>query len=141
MSDEPGYRGPVIVGLLWLLACQLLGEVVVRLTAVPIPGPVVGMVLLFVVLRWRRIVDSHPVVRAGDLLLSHLQLFFVPAGAGVLVYLTLLRDHALPILVAMLGSWLLGLVVVGWTVNALDRGVPQSIGAPGLEGPVAEEVE
>lgn len=139
----------MIVGLLILLSCQLVGEVVVRLTGVPIPGPVIGMVLLFALLRWRRSGAESPVMSAvadaGDFLLSHLQLFFVPAGAGVLVYLTLLRDHAVPIVVGLLGSWLLGLVVVGWTVGALDRSTPEAVGATVLEGPEGttegEEVE
>lgn len=114
----------MIVGLLWLLACELAGEIVVRLTDAPIPGAVVGMVLLFVVLRWRRVGDDSPVVRAGDFLLSHLQLFFVPAGAGVVVYLTLLRQHALPIAVGLLGTWLVALASVGWIVTLLVRGRP-----------------
>ena len=111
----------MLVGLIWLLACQLVGEVVVRLTDAPIPGAVVGMVLLFVVLRWRRTPDSAPVIRAGDYLLSHLQLFFVPAGVGVLVYLGALRDHALPVMAGLLGSWLLAIATVGWVVSALIR--------------------
>lgn len=125
----------MILGLLWLLACELVGEVAVRLTDAPIPGPVVGMVLLFIVLRWRRIGDDHQVVRAGDFLLSHLQLFFVPAGAGVVVYLATLRDHALPVAVGLLGSWLLTLAVVGWTITLLMRGRLERAGA------VPEEIE
>jgi putative effector of murein hydrolase LrgA (UPF0299 family) len=125
----------VIIGLLWLLACQLVGEVVVRLTDAPIPGPVVGMVLLFVLLRWRTVGDDSPVVKAGDFLLSHLQLFFVPAGAGLLVYLTVLREHALPIVAGLLGSWLLTIAVVGWTVTLLARGRAQDTVA------VPEELE
>jgi putative effector of murein hydrolase LrgA (UPF0299 family) len=125
----------VLVGLIWLLACQLVGEVVVRLTDAPIPGAVVGMVLLFVVLRWRRTPDSAPVIRAGDYLLSHLQLFFVPAGVGVLVYLGALRDHALPVVAGLLGSWLLAIATVGWVVSALIRR------RGGETGPVPEEIE
>ena len=48
--------------------------------------------------------DDSAVVRAGDYLLGHLQLFFVPAGAGVVVYLTMLREHALPVLTGLLGT-------------------------------------
>lgn len=136
----------MIVGLLWLLACQLVGEVAVRLTDAPIPGPVVGMVLLFVVLRWRRVGDDSGVVRAGDFLLAHLQLFFVPAGAGVLVYLAVLRAHALPIVVGLLGTWLLGLAAVGWTVTVLMRRRPAAVADAAVAGdaaggPAAEEVE
>jgi len=125
----------VIVGVLWLLGCELLGEVLARLTDAPIPGPVIGMVLLFAVLRWRKVGDDSPVVRVGDFLLAHLQLFFVPAGAGVLVYLSLLRRHALPVVVGLLGSWVLAVAVVGWTVVLLARG------RAGGDGAVPEEIE
>ena len=40
----------MITGALWVLGCQLVGEVVVRSLGIPVPGPVVGMVLLFGVL-------------------------------------------------------------------------------------------
>lgn len=126
----------MILGLIGLLACQLVGEVVVRLTDAPVPGPVVGMVLLFAVLRLRRYDDTAPVVRAGDYLLAHLQLFFVPAGAGILVYLGVLRTHAVPIAVGLLGTWLVALAAVGWTVTLLLRGR----GASGA-GAAPEEIE
>jgi len=125
----------VIIGLLWLLGCELVGEVVVRLTDAPVPGPVVGMVLLYAVLRLRRTPDSSPVVEVGDYLLSHLQLFFVPAGVGVVVYLATLRDHALPVAVGLLGSWLLGLVTVGWVLTLLLRRTTD------VEGMVGGEIE
>lgn len=112
----------MISGLVWLLGCQLVGEVVVRVTGLPVPGPVVGMLLLFVVLQVRRADDEHGPVRAADLLLRHLQLLFVPAGVGVVAYAATLRDHALPIVVALVGSWVLGLAVVGWTAQLLGRG-------------------
>ena len=111
----------MITGLTWLLACQLVGEVLVRLTGAPVPGPVVGMLLLFLLLRVRRSDDDATVVRAGDGLLRHLQLMFVPAGVGVVAYVSTLRDDALPIAVAVGVSWLLGLAVVGWTVTLLVR--------------------
>jgi holin-like protein len=114
----------VITGLTWLLACQLVGEVLVRLTDLPVPGPVVGMMLLFVLLRARRADDDAAAVRAGDGLLRHLQLMFVPAGAGVVAYAATLRDDALPIAAAVVGSWLLGMAVVGWTVTLLVRRRP-----------------
>jgi len=45
----------------------------------------------------------------------------VPAGVGVVAYVSTLRDDALPIAVAVGVSWLLGLAVVGWTVTLLVR--------------------
>lgn len=111
----------MITGLTWLIGFQLLGELVVRVADLPVPGPVLGMLFLFVFLRLRRYGDDGPVVRAGAALLRHLQLFFVPAGVGVVVYLSVLGRDALPIAVAMLGSWFLGLFVVAWTAEGLER--------------------
>lgn len=112
----------MITGLTWLLGCQLVGEVVVRSTGLPVPGPVVGMVVLLAVLQVRRPAPDHAVPRTADAVLRHLQLLFVPAGAGVVAYLALIRADAVPILVALAGSWLLGLAVVGWSVTLLARG-------------------
>lgn len=111
----------MINGLMWLMACQLVGEVIVRLLDVPVPGPVVGMVVLFGLLQLRRSGDEATVVRAADGLLQHLQLLFIPAGVGVIVYLDAIRDNAVPIVGAMLISWFVGLALVAWTVVALER--------------------
>ena len=109
----------MVAGLTWLLGCQLVGEVLVRATGAPVPGPVVGMVVLLAVLQVRRPGDGAAVVRAADALLRHLQLLFVPAGAGVVAYLGVLHAEALPVGVALVGLWLLGLAVVGWAVALL----------------------
>lgn len=108
-------------GLTVLLTCQLAGEALVRGSGLPVPGPVIGMVVLLAWLTWRRPAPESGVVRAGDALLRHLQLFFVPAGVGVIAHLALLRADAVPLLASLLGSWLLGLLAVGWLVAGLTR--------------------
>ncbi|GGR73283.1 putative effector of murein hydrolase LrgA (UPF0299 family) [Nocardioides luteus] len=129
----------MIVGLLWLLGCQLAGTAIAELTGIPVPGPVVGMLLLFIVLVVRRRDgESDPVIQVGDYFLSHLQLFFVPAGVGVIVYLAFIRDAVAPIVVALLGSWLLGLATVGWVLSLFLRRLSESAGTEGAPG---EEIE
>lgn len=110
-----------VLGLLGLLTCQLAGEVLVTLIDLPLPGPVVGFALLFVLLQLRAVADDGAVVSAGDGLLTHLQLLFVPAGVGVVVYLGLLRDEAVPLAVGLVGSWLAGLLVVVAVATGLSR--------------------
>ena len=111
----------VVTGLIWLLGCQAVGEVAVRVTGIPVPGPVVGMVVLFVALQLRRPHHLAGVFVVSDALLHHLQLLFVPAGVGVVVHLALLRDEAWPVLLGLVGSWLVGLVVVAYVVTLLTR--------------------
>lgn len=111
----------MLAGILVLLGCQLLGELAVRLTGAPVPGPVIGMLLYLVVLLVRKPRADHPLVTAPNLLLRHLHLLFIPAGVGLVVYLAEIRDNALPIALGMVGSWLLGIVVTGLVVTALLR--------------------
>lgn len=96
----------MVRGLVVLLLCQLVGQFVVTATGIPVPGPVLGMVILFVGLRLRRPGPESGVVRVSDGLLRHLQLLFVPAGAGVVAYLPLLAGSWLPIVGGLVLGWL-----------------------------------
>jgi putative effector of murein hydrolase LrgA (UPF0299 family) len=76
----------VLVALSVLLVCQLVGEAVVRLASLPIPGPVAGMILLLLLMLVRvRLPDAMG--ETADGLLRHLSLLFVPAGVGVIQHL------------------------------------------------------
>ena len=92
-----------------------------RLVHLRVPGAVVGMLLLFGVLQWRRVGSGADVVRAADVLLRHMQLLFVPAGVGIVAFFATLRADAVPVAVGLVGSWALGLVAVGWTAALLGR--------------------
>jgi holin-like protein len=105
----------MIGGLLLLLACQLVGGFVVDAIDVPVPGPVLGMVLLLVLLVLRRPPEDAGVIRAADGLLQHLQLFFVPAGTGVVTYLAVIGAGAVPIVTGLVVSWAAALVATAVT--------------------------
>lgn len=111
----------MINGILWVLGCQLVGEVVVRSAGLPVPGPVVGMVLLFVVLTLRRPGESSGTLRVGAGLLRHLQLFFVPVTVGIMVHVSELGDQWLPIGGGLVVSWLAGLLTVAGLATLLRR--------------------
>lgn len=66
-----------------ILATQLMGEVVTRSLALPIPGPVLGMVALTIAFATLpRLREAMRPVTQG--ILGHLSLLFVPAGVGVI---------------------------------------------------------
>lgn len=103
-----------------LLVLQLVGEVIVRAFALPVPGPVIGMALLFVGLMLRG--GPSPALRdtAGSLL-QHLSLLFVPAGTGVILYGSRLADEWLPLTAALLGSTALTIAVTAILLRALSK--------------------
>jgi len=111
----------MLAGLTWLLVFQCLGEVIVRLVGLPVPGPVVGMLLLFVALRTREKVPAA-IDGAATGLLQHLSLLFVPAGVGVMLHFGRLADEWPAIVAALVLSTVLAIGVTALTMRALIRG-------------------
>lgn len=106
----------LISGLTLLLFFQLLGEIIARSLDWPIPGPVIGMVLLFIMLVMRR-GPGDTLQSSSQHLLQHLSLLFIPAGTGIMVHFDLVKDEWLPLLVALFVSTLLSLVVTALVMN------------------------
>ena len=110
----------ILNGMAILLFCQLLGEVIVRLFNWPIPGPVLGMLLLLGVLMLRKR-SSHDLDLTADGLLKYLALLFVPAGIGVMVYLDMIGKAWIVIAVTLMSSIIVTLVVTGVTMQWMLR--------------------
>ncbi len=98
----------MIVHLVVLLACQLAGEVISRAAGLPLPGPVLGMALLFAALLALPGLAARiaPTTRG---LLAHLSLLFVPAGVGVVGHLDTLGSDGIALMTALLVSTVLAI--------------------------------
>jgi holin-like protein len=116
-------------GFALLLLLQACGEGLSRLLALPVPGPVIGLILLWPVLEWLPVRGS--IEAATEVLLANLSLFFVPAGVGVISYLDLLSAYGVRLLVVILLSTWIGLAVTALALRALDK--RGSNGKPGHE--------
>jgi putative effector of murein hydrolase LrgA (UPF0299 family) len=114
----------MIAAVLILLSAQLMGEVIVRLSGLPLPGPVAGLVLLLGALTVRRGLADR--LRPLALWISaHLGLMFVPAGVGVVGHLAVFRDQGAGLALALVVSTVLA-IAVGAAVFA---GVARVVGA------------
>ena len=108
----------MIGSLAVLLLFQLAGEIVARLTGLPLPGPVLGMILLFGALLVR---GSAPQVFTDTSrgLLGYLALLFVPAGVGIISHLSRVADEWVAIAVTLIASTALAMIVTAFTLRAL----------------------
>ncbi len=110
----------MIHALLALLACQLVGEAAQRLLAVPLPGPVIGMILMLGLLAASpRFVGFMRPLAEG--ILANLSLLFVPAGVGVVGHISTLGAQAITLLIAVVASTLLAIAAGALAFVAVAR--------------------
>ena len=104
--------------LITLLVCQLIGEITVMTFGLSLPGPVIGMAVLFL---WLIVTGKSPdnFESLSNQLLAHLSLLFVPAGVGVMLHAELLEAELVPIILALVVSTLITLALTAWIMNKL----------------------
>jgi holin-like protein len=108
-------------GLSWLVLCQLLGTALNVLLIPMLPGPIIGMLLLFGFLLLRGEV-GEPLRQASGSLLKYLPLLLVPPAVGVMVYAEEIFADFWAIAGALLLSLLISIVFAGWLMQKLiDR--------------------
>lgn len=119
----------MLASLSLILLCQLIGEVVVRGLGLPLPGPVLGLLLLLIMLLAR---DRFAILARGPLrndgvetaskgMLAHLSLLFVPAGVGVVQKLDLLAAHGVAIILVLALSVVVTLLATVLTFRLVSR--------------------
>jgi holin-like protein len=120
-----------------LVGLQLVGEALRQTLHLPLPGPLIGMVLLTMLLVARGSAEAAAeraippsLLSAANGLIVNMGLLFVPAGVGIIAELGVLRREWLAILAGLVVSTVLGLVVTGLVMHHVSRAgrraVPQA---------------
>jgi holin-like protein len=107
-------------GITLLLIYQLVGEISVLLLRIPVPGPVLGMVMLFLTLIFRGR-STTSLDSASNALLGHLSLLFVPAGVGMMVHFDRIINEWLPISIALILSTVITMAATAAIMLASSR--------------------
>ncbi|OOZ42631.1 hypothetical protein BOW52_02265 [Solemya elarraichensis gill symbiont] len=110
----------MLVTITLLLFYQLCGELLARYFELPVPGPVIGMLLLLLTLLARDAL-AETMEETAEGLLKNLSLMFVPAGVGMITHFELLGENWLAISIALVISTILGMVVTALTMKLLMR--------------------
>ena len=106
-----------------LIVLQLVGEIISRTCGLPIPGAVIGLVLLYLLL-WTRWIKPDDLSATTGFLHQNLGLLFVPAGVGVIAYLPMIASQWWVILLVLLVSVCATIAISGLLVARLSpRGI------------------
>lgn len=109
-----------VAGLAGLLGFLVIGNTLAEFAHIPLPGSVLGMVLLTLALHLG-LLRSDWVAPAATLLIRHMGLLFVPPGVGLMVHFGLVQRQWLPIGAGALASVGAVLIGVGLLQQHLER--------------------
>ena len=103
-----------------LIVIYLVGNQIVRLTGLPVPGNVVGVVLLYALLNLG-LIRLEQVQDAADFLLRHLVFFFIPVAVDLMNWGGLFYKYGLMLALAIIVSTILTYVGTGWIAQWLQK--------------------
>lgn len=111
----------IIKQLFWIFLFSLLGELSSLLLAdfIPIPGSVIGMILLFLALHYD-VLKLSAVDEVGSWLTDNMAIFFVPAGIGLMTNFDILADFWIELLIIASVTTVIMIGFVGFIVQKIN---------------------
>lgn len=108
------------VQLMIIFAISLKGEMISTVFSLPIPGSIIGLLLLFLALelKWLRL---RHVSMVGNFLLANMTILFLPAAVGIMDRYDVIAPYIFPIVVIILGATVLNVVIIAFVVRFIKE--------------------
>lgn len=108
----------ILKAFLVVFGCLFLGEVFIRLTHLPLPASIIGLLLLFFALQ-TGVVELKTVQSLAKIMLDYLVLMVVPACISIMQYLDVIQKELWILLLATSLSTFLVLIATGRTYQII----------------------
>lgn len=106
--------------MLLVLAIYFVGEFLSKGLHLPLPGNILGMIILLILL-CTKVVKVEHVDNVSTFLLDHLAFLFIPAGVGVLNAMNVLDGHIIQLLIIVVTSTMVIMAVTGTIVQTVMK--------------------
>lgn len=103
-----------------IIGIFLIGEILNKLCNIPIPGNILGMLILFTLLSLN-IIKLEMIKEISDFLLSHLAFFFIPPGVALISSLDILSDIWVSFLFIIIVTTIIVMSATGLTVQKIMK--------------------
>jgi holin-like protein len=103
-----------------IFGIYLLGELLASVIHLPIPGNILGMVILFILL-CTKIVKVDNISNVTNFLLNHLSFFFIPSGVGLMTSIGIIKSTWWQLLIVCISTTMIIIAVTGIVVQAISR--------------------
>ena len=98
------------VQLMIIFSISLIGEGISYLFHLPIPGSIIGLILLFLALQFKIFRLRH-VSMVGNFLLANMTILFLPPAVGIMDKFYVIAPYLLPIILIIVGAIVINVVV------------------------------
>jgi len=110
-----------------ILGIYLLGELLSKSLNLPVPGNILGMVILFILL-CTKVIKVDNISTVTNFLLDHLAFFFIPAGVGLMSSIGIIKSTWWQLIVVCLSTTIIIIGVTGIIVQVISRRTKQKNG-------------
>lgn len=104
------------VQLMIIFSISMIGEALSSLLNLPVPGSIIGMVLLFLALQFKILRLRH-VGMVGSFLLANMTILFLPPAVGIMDKYQVIAPYLLPIALIIVGALVLNLITMALVVQ------------------------
>ena len=101
-----------------IFGIYLLGVLITDITGVPIPGNVIGMVILFLLL-YLKVIKVEQISTISNFFLEHLAFFFIPAGVGLISSFSVIKNIWLQLLIVCFITTVITMACTGRIVQRI----------------------
>ena len=99
-----------------IVLLAFIGEGISTYFQLPIPGSILGLILLFLALEFKLLRLRH-VNAVGNFLLANMTILFLPADVGIMDRYEVIAPFLGPIVLIIVGAIVLNIVVIALVVN------------------------
>ncbi|WP_396425647.1 CidA/LrgA family protein [Lactococcus cremoris] len=106
----------IYLQLLIIFGFSFIGNVISNVFRLPVPGSILGMILLFIALQFKLLEFRH-VDEAGSFLINNMTILFLPAGVGIMAKWNLISHFWAQILLIVVGALVINMLILGKLVE------------------------
>ncbi|WP_311154304.1 CidA/LrgA family protein [uncultured Streptococcus sp.] len=106
------------VQLMIIFMISLVGEGISSVFHLPVPGSIIGLVLLFLALQFKLLRLRH-ISMVGNFLLANMTILFLPPAVGIMDKFQVIEPYLLPIILIVLGAIVLNVCVIAVVVQLI----------------------
>ena len=106
------------VQLMIIFMISLVGEGISSVFHLPVPGSIIGLVLLFLALQFKLLRLRH-ISMVGNFLLANMTILFLPPAVGIMEKFQGIAPYLLPIILIVLGAIVLNVCVIAVVVQLI----------------------